>query len=256
MTSTFRVSCEREHWRTTMLLVWKYGPLRSDDGSGHHGPIVKLVSEFAAPPWPTQPLRKLTANLITTYTGINTRYYAAKQKWIQNQPLSSDFKWQPGQSLTLQGRYRLLRPVGSGTFGVVMRALDRSTGETVAIKIVRAGAGYSAEAKREIGLLQHLHRGGDCEAVVVKLLGHFQYHNPGVGCHQCLVFEHMTSDLHTFMRAANWPHRCAPLPVVSTNERTNERQRSFLPLTYHDSHAFAVSFAHCLLSLSARSFVL
>ena len=76
---------ERERWRSTMLLTWKYGPLRSADGSGRNGPFIKLISEYAAPPWPTQPLRKLTVNLITTYTGINKLDDAAKQKWMNSQ---------------------------------------------------------------------------------------------------------------------------------------------------------------------------
>ena len=79
MASRFRVSGERERWRTTMLLMWKYGPL-SADVPEEGPPIVKLICEYAAPPWPTQPLRKLTVDLITTYQGINTRYYAQKQK--------------------------------------------------------------------------------------------------------------------------------------------------------------------------------
>ena len=74
-----------------MLLMWKYGPL-SADVPKEGPPIVKLISEYAAPPWPTQPLRKLTVDLITTYQGINTRYYAQKQKWLKLQPLSGDFK--------------------------------------------------------------------------------------------------------------------------------------------------------------------
>ena len=67
-----------------MLLLWKRGPLIHDVGSLVGGsrrkrPIVLLICEYASPPWPQQPLRKLTLNLINTYTGINTSYYAAKQ---------------------------------------------------------------------------------------------------------------------------------------------------------------------------------
>jgi hypothetical protein len=55
-----------------MLLLWKRGPLAQ--------PLVRLICEYGAPPWPQQPLRKLTVNLIDTYTSINTSYYAAKSK--------------------------------------------------------------------------------------------------------------------------------------------------------------------------------
>jgi hypothetical protein len=97
-----------------MLLLWKRGPLNRDVGSMVGGasrkrPIVQLVCEYASPPWPQQPLRKLTLNLINTYTGINTSYYAAKQKWqnAQAQGNTGNFRWLEGQtSLVLNGRYK------------------------------------------------------------------------------------------------------------------------------------------------------
>jgi len=88
-----------QRWRTTMLLLWKRGPLQRDTGPLQGlRPIVQLVCEFAAPPWPSQPLKRLTIDLIHTYTGINTSYYAAKQKWQAQQQTTSavsngNFKW-------------------------------------------------------------------------------------------------------------------------------------------------------------------
>ena len=75
-----------QRWRTTMLLLWKRGPLQRDTGPIHGDcPIVQLICEFASPPWPQQPMQKLSVHLIRTYTGINTAYYAAKRKWQAQQ---------------------------------------------------------------------------------------------------------------------------------------------------------------------------
>lgn len=64
-----------------MLLLWKRGPLAKDIGAiAGQSPVIKLICEFGSPPWPKNPLKKLTINLINTYTGINESYYAAKSK--------------------------------------------------------------------------------------------------------------------------------------------------------------------------------
>jgi hypothetical protein len=64
-----------------MLLLWKRGPLERDISAIAGGtPAIKLICDYAAPPWPKNPLKKLTINLINTYTGINESYYAAKSK--------------------------------------------------------------------------------------------------------------------------------------------------------------------------------
>jgi serine/threonine protein kinase len=47
-------------------------------------------------------------------------------------------------------RYDLKQQIGSGAFGVVMKALDLQTGEFVAIKIIKARRAYSQQARREI----------------------------------------------------------------------------------------------------------
>jgi serine/threonine protein kinase len=143
-----------QRWRTTMLLLWKRGPLQRDTGPIHGDcPIVQLICEFASPPWPQQPMQKLSVHLIRTYTGINTAYYAAKRKWQaqQTQPNTGNFKWsESARGLVLNGRYELIQEIGHGAFGVVMKATDLQTCELVAIKIIKAKKAYSQQARREI----------------------------------------------------------------------------------------------------------
>jgi len=203
-----------------MLLLWKRGPLIHDvgslvGGSRRQRPIVQLICEYASPPWPQQPLRKLTLNLINTYTGINTSYYAAKQKWqnVQASGNTGNFRWLEGQaSMILNGRYELKQQIGSGAFGVVMKALDHQTKEHVAIKIIKARRAYSQQARREIKLLQDLRAAdSDGSSNVVELRGHFVFNNPGVGNHECLVFEMLSSNLYTLLEQVQFHGFSLPL---------------------------------------------
>lgn len=63
-------------------------------------------------------------------------YYEAKKQWTGN------FTWSDGQELVLNRRYDLKKQIGHGAFGVVMHAIDLQTGESVAIKIIKARNAY------------------------------------------------------------------------------------------------------------------
>lgn len=188
---------QRERWRTAMLLAWKKGDLRQLRCAS----LIQRICEYAAPEWPRDPLRKLTVNLINTYTGINESYYEAKRKWNGN------FMWRSGQELVLNDRYELKNQIGNGAFGVVMHAIDLETGESVAIKIIKARPAYTSQSQREIKLLQSL-RTLDTENTshVVELRSHFMHHG-----HQCLVFEMLSANLYTLLERVNFHGFSLPL---------------------------------------------
>lgn len=188
---------ERERWRTSMLLAWKKGDLQSLQSSG----IIQLIAQFAAAPWPRDPVRKLSVRLINTYTGINEVYYEQKKRWNGN------FTWRSGQQLVLDNRYDLKELIGSGAFGVVMQAIDLQTNESVAIKIIKARPAYTMQAKREIKLLKDL-RTQDSEnsSNVVELRSHFTYRN-----HECLVFEMLSANLYTLLERVQFHGFSLPL---------------------------------------------
>eukprot|EP00619_Florenciella_sp_RCC1007_P018197 CAMPEP_0205939822 /NCGR_PEP_ID=MMETSP1325-20131115/50763_1 /ASSEMBLY_ACC=CAM_ASM_000708 /TAXON_ID=236786 /ORGANISM="Florenciella sp., Strain RCC1007" /LENGTH=452 /DNA_ID=CAMNT_0053310323 /DNA_START=21 /DNA_END=1376 /DNA_ORIENTATION=- len=193
----------REKWRRAMLLSWKKGDMRSFDGV-----VMRNIVEYAAPEWPKNPVRKLSVNLIGTYTKINKAYYEEKKKWTGN------FTWQDGQELVLNGRYDLKRQIGHGAFGVVMHAIDLQTGESVAIKIIKARNAYTMQAQREIRLLQSL-RSLDTENTsnVVELRGTFMYHQ-----HQCLVFEMLSANLYTLLERVQFHGFSLPLVRKFANQ--------------------------------------
>mmetsp|Transcript_45585 Transcript_45585/g.125926 ORF Transcript_45585/g.125926 Transcript_45585/m.125926 type:complete len:256 (-) Transcript_45585:52-819(-) len=197
---------------------------------------MRNIIEYAAPAWPQNPVRKLSINLIGTYTEINKGYYEAKKQWTGN------FTWSDGQELVLNRRYDLKKQIGHGAFGVVMHAIDLQTGESVAIKIIKARNAYTAQAQREIRLLQSLRSvswsppqswGGvrlspttgsrphqyprphsycdpklDTENTsnVVELRGTFMYHQ-----HQCLVFEMLSANLYTLLERVDFHGFSLPL---------------------------------------------
>ena len=82
-------------------------------------------------------------------------------------------------------RYTVSTVIGKGSFGQVVKALDNTTQEWVAIKIIKSKKPFALQARTEIELLCTLRMGDqEDEHNIVRLLNHFQYRN-----HQCLVFE-------------------------------------------------------------------
>ena len=58
-----------------------------------------------------------------------------------------------------KGRYELLEEIGKGVFGHVFKAVERSNGQMVTVKIYKAycgGTNFAAHAQEEINILRHL----------------------------------------------------------------------------------------------------
>jgi len=72
-----------------------------------------------------------------------------------------------GQQFEIKSRYQLIRPIGHGAYGVVISALDKETGEKVAIKKITRAFEDPVDGKRilrEIKLMKkfsHENVGGD-----------------------------------------------------------------------------------------------
>ncbi|XP_072983375.1 cyclin-dependent kinase D-1-like isoform X1 [Typha latifolia] len=93
-------------------------------------------------------------------------------------------------------RYLKREVLGEGTYGVVFKAIDTKTGQTVAIKKIRLGKykeGVNFTALREIKLLKELK-----DPNIIELIDAFPYKG---NLH--LVFEFMESDLEAVIRDRN-----------------------------------------------------
>ena len=91
-----------------------------------------------------------------------------------------------------QRRYRKVEKVGEGTYGVVYKAVDQLTGETIALKKIRLEAedeGVPSTAIREIALLKELNHPN-----IVRLMSVVHSENK-----LYLVFEYLDTDLKKYM---------------------------------------------------------
>uniref|UniRef100_A0A7I4F4M7 [RNA-polymerase]-subunit kinase n=1 Tax=Physcomitrium patens TaxID=3218 RepID=A0A7I4F4M7_PHYPA len=86
--------------------------------------------------------------------------------------------------------------IGSGTFGIVFKAIDKLTNRTVAVKMIRTGKykeGVNVTALREIKLLKELY-----DPNVIELVDVYQHKR-----NLYLVFEYMESDLEAVIYDRN-----------------------------------------------------
>jgi len=100
--------------------------------------------------------------------------------------------------------YNMVATVGKGTFGEVTQGWRRSTGEMVAIKILKNEGHCGRVAKNELRLLQALREVDTEESHVVRFLESF-----GDGVCTYLVFELLEQNLFEFQKQNNF----LPLPV-------------------------------------------
>nr|CAH8867683.1 unnamed protein product [Trichobilharzia regenti] len=104
-------------------------------------------------------------------------------------------------------RYRILALIGKGTFGQVVRAFDKLTGEEVAIKVIKNKRSFVQQAEIEIKLLREMSVFQANEQLaaevganyIVNLKGHFSYHG-----HLCLVFELLSYNLYDLLGNTNY----------------------------------------------------
>ena len=89
-------------------------------------------------------------------------------------------------------RYEVLRVLGKGAFGQVVKAFDHKLQEYVAIKVVRNNEKFRKQALCEVNILEHLLREDqDSEGNVVHIKDSFMFRG-----HACIVFELMSYNLY------------------------------------------------------------
>ena len=93
-------------------------------------------------------------------------------------------------------RYQLIKRIGKGSFGQVVKAVDTRSGDEVAIKIIKSPLQFQMQAQSEISLLELLNRNdGGGQRNIVRLLETFRFRN-----HQCMVFEMLSLNLYELLK--------------------------------------------------------
>ena len=97
------------------------------------------------------------------------------------------------------GRYRVLRQLGKGTFGRVVEMEDTNFGQKVAVKVVRAIEKYTHEAEIEAGILRRVQRSlpDEEDFPIVRLRRTFEWRG-----HYCIVSNTLGPSLYMTLKAA------------------------------------------------------
>lgn len=96
-------------------------------------------------------------------------------------------------------RYEVFSLIGKGSFGQVVRAFDHTTGEYVAVKIIKNKKPFLNQAQIEVRLLELMLGKGSSALPIVNLKTHFMFRN-----HLCLVFEPLSYNLYDLLRNTNF----------------------------------------------------
>eukprot|EP00731_Ephydatia_muelleri_P036624 Em0293g1a len=93
-------------------------------------------------------------------------------------------------------RYEVIKVLGKGSFGQVLKAFDHKTQQHVALKIVRNEKRFHRQAVEEIRILEHLRKqDADGTHNIIHLIDHFTFRN-----HVCLTFELLSMNLYELIK--------------------------------------------------------
>ncbi|KAF6778264.1 hypothetical protein AHF37_02335 [Paragonimus kellicotti] len=97
-------------------------------------------------------------------------------------------------------RYEVLKILGKGSFGQVVKAYDHKTGTYVALKMVRNEKRFTQQAAEEIRILEQLRQQDkDNTRNVVHMLEHFTFRS-----HVCMTFELLSMNLYELIKRSKF----------------------------------------------------
>ncbi|XP_036335078.1 putative dual specificity tyrosine-phosphorylation-regulated kinase 3 homolog isoform X1 [Rhagoletis pomonella] len=93
-------------------------------------------------------------------------------------------------------RYEMLKVIGKGSFGQVIKAYDHKTHEHVALKMVRNEKRFHRQAQEEIRILHHLRRQDKYNTMnIIHMFDYFTFRN-----HMCITFELLNINLYELIK--------------------------------------------------------
>ncbi|KAI8884720.1 kinase-like protein [Backusella circina FSU 941] len=161
---------------------------------------------------PQQVIQSLTVNICGTFKKINPgfehnnignpkRMLTKPNKGVKNDGYDNENN---DYILYVHGilegddkRYEVVDVLGSGTFGQVVKCRDLTTGQLVAIKVIKNKPAYSKQGSIELDILKQLNvvYDPDDKHHLVRLLDSFNHKN-----HICLVFELLSINLYDVVK--------------------------------------------------------
>ncbi|XP_061395318.1 dual specificity tyrosine-phosphorylation-regulated kinase 2-like [Musca vetustissima] len=149
-------------------------------------------------------MHKLTPYERTEILSYNQIYFiganAKKRPGIVG-PNNSDYDNEQGAYIHVPHdhvayRYEMLKIIGKGSFGQVIKAYDHKTHEHVALKIVRNEARFYRQAQEEIRILHHLRRQDKYNTMnIIHMYDYFTFRN-----HMCITFELLNINLYELIK--------------------------------------------------------
>lgn len=93
-------------------------------------------------------------------------------------------------------RYEVLKVIGKGSFGQVVKAYDHRTHQHIALKMVRNEKRFHRQAQEEIRILEHLKKQDkDNTMNIIHMFEHFTFRN-----HICITFELLSMNLYELIK--------------------------------------------------------
>lgn len=93
-------------------------------------------------------------------------------------------------------RYEVLKIIGKGSFGQVVKAYDHRNHEHVALKMVRNEKRFHRQAQEEIRILSHLRKQDESNSMnVIHMFDYFTFRN-----HMCITFELLYINLYELIK--------------------------------------------------------
>uniref|UniRef100_A0A1I8MVQ9 dual-specificity kinase n=1 Tax=Musca domestica TaxID=7370 RepID=A0A1I8MVQ9_MUSDO len=149
-------------------------------------------------------MHKLTPYERTEILSYNQIYFiganAKKRPGIVG-PNNSDYDNEQGAYIHVPHdhvayRYEMLKIIGKGSFGQVIKAYDHKTHEHVALKIVRNEVRFYRQAQEEIRILHHLRRQDKYNTMnIIHMYDYFTFRN-----HMCITFELLNINLYELIK--------------------------------------------------------
>lgn len=126
---------------------------------------------------------------------------AKKRPGIIGNPNNCDYDNEQGSYIHIPHdhvayRYEVLKVIGKGSFGQVVKAYDHKTHQHIALKMVRNEKRFHRQAQEEVRILEHLRKQDkDNTMNIIHMLDSFTFRN-----HMCITFELLSINLYELIK--------------------------------------------------------